>query len=407
MTSPSLARRTPSLPQLRLLASAAIVAVALLGCAQQPERAATSTAQPPPSPWALPTSTMSWNEYACNLIAQNRAGQFPASRILAYLNLAINNGIVAARAQGRKPDGAAAGAAAAVLVSAFPAEEQAITGRLTRETEAIGADGRADFAAGVQIGRAAAAPVVASAKEDRSNLAFTGQVPSSPDKWISRAQPAQPPLGPRLGEMRPFFLTTGADFRAPAPPAVDSPKFRAEVLEVRTVSDRRTGEQLRIAQYWENLSGAFAAGLWNSVARDAISSHGLSEAEAARILALMHMAGVDATIACHDSKYVYWVPRPTQVDPGIVLAIGVPNHPSYPSNHACISGTNGLVLDAMFPDQQGRYFAMGKQAGESRVYAGIHYRMDLDSGFEIAHKVASKAVAVGVPADRPFVPVGH
>jgi hypothetical protein len=44
---------------------------------------------------------MSWNEYACNLIAQNRAGQFPASRILAYLNLAINNGIVAARAQGR------------------------------------------------------------------------------------------------------------------------------------------------------------------------------------------------------------------------------------------------------------------------------------------------------------------
>ncbi len=350
---------------------------------------------------------MSWNEYACNLIAQNRTGQFPASRMLAYLNLAINNGIVAARQQGRKPDGAAAGAAAAVLVYAFPAEEQAITGRLTRETAAIGADGRADFAAGVEIGRTAAAQVIASAKEDRSNLALTGQVPSSPDKWISRAQPAQPPLGPRLGEMRPFFLTTGADFRAPAPPPVDSPKFRAEVLEVRTVSDRRTVEQLRIAQYWENLSGAFAAGQWNSVARDAISSHGLSEAEAARILALMHMAGVDATIACHDSKYVYWVPRPTQVDPGIVLAIGVPNHPSYPSNHACISGTNGLVLDAMFPDQHGRYFAMGKQAGESRVYAGIHYRMDLDSGFDIAHKVAAKAIAVGVPADRPFVPAGR
>ena len=121
----------------------------------------------------------------------------------------------------------------------------------------------------------------------------------------------------------------------------------------------------------------------------------------------MHMAGVDAFIACHDSKYAYWVPRPTQVDPGIVLAIGVPNHPSYPSNHACISGTYGLVLDAMFPDQHGRYFAMGRQAGESRVYAGIHYRMDLDSGFDIAHKVAAKAIAVGVPADRPFVPAGR
>ena len=404
-----LARGTAAaVQQLRVLASATIVAIALVGCAQQPDRVSMDLmAQPAPSPWALPTSTMQWNDYAWNLIAQYRAGQFPASRTLADLNLAINNGIVAAQQQGRKPDGAAAGAAAAVLIYVFPAEEQAIAGRLTRETEAIGAEGRADFAAGVQIGRTAAALVIASAREDRSNLAWTGPVPSSPDKWISRAQPAQPPLGPRLGEMRPFFLTTGADFRAPAPPAYESPKFRAEVLEVRTISDHRTGEQLRIAQYWETLSGAFAAGLWNDVARDAISSHGLTEAEAARILALMHMASVDATIACHDSKYVYWVPRPTQVDPGIVLAIGVPNHPSYPSNHACISGANGLVLDAMFPDQGGRYFAMGLQAGESRVYAGIHYRMDLDSGFDIARKVASKAIEVGVPTDRPFTPVGR
>jgi len=45
-----------------------------------------------------------------------------------------------------------------------------------------------------------------------------------------------------------------------------------------------------------------------------------------RVLALAHMAGFDGNLARHDSKYVYWVPRPTQVDPGIRLAIGVPNH---------------------------------------------------------------------------------
>jgi hypothetical protein len=59
----------------------------------------------------------------------------------------------------------------------------------------------------------------------------------------------------------------------------------------------------------------------------------------------------------------------------------------------------------MFRTSRGRYSRWAR--GESRVYAGIHYRMDLDSGFDIAHKVASKAVAVGVPADRPFVPVGR
>jgi hypothetical protein len=394
----------------RTLAVSAVLAGVLAGgCAQMPERASTpEPARPAPSPWALPTSTMRWNEYACELIARNQAGQFPASRVLAYVNLAINNGIVLAQKQGRKPDGAAAGAAAAVLAHLFPKDEAAIAGRLAGETAALGADGpRAEFAAGVEIGRAAAADVVAAAQADRADLAWTGPAPTGPDKWSSRAQPPRPPLGPRLGEMRPFFLTTGGDFRAPAPPAFGSPEFRAAVAEVRAISDRRTPEQLRIAQYWENLTGSFAAGLWNDVARSAISSHGLTEPHSARVLVLMHMAAVDATIACHESKYMYWVPRPTQVDPDIRLAIGVPNHPSYPSNHACISGTNGLILDSQFPDQRGRFFAMGRQAGESRIYAGIHYRFDVDDGLAIARKVAARALAVGVPTDRPFVPVGR
>jgi len=394
----------------RTLAVSAVLAGVLAGgCAQMPERSSPpAPARPAPSPWALPTSTMRWNEYACELIARNQAGQFPASRVLAYVNLAINNGIVLAQKQGRKPDGAAAGAAAAVLAHLFPKDEAAIAGRLAGETAALGADGpRAEFAAGVEIGRAAAADVVAAAQADRADLAWTGPAPTGPDKWSSRAQPPRPPLGPRLGEMRPFFLTTGGDFRAPAPPAFGSPEFRAAVAEVRSISDRRTPEQLRIAQYWENLTGSFAAGLWNDVARSAISSHGLTEPHSARVLALMHMAAVDATIACHESKYTYWVPRPTQVDPDIRLAIGVPNHPSYPSNHACISGTNGLILDSQFPDQRGRFFAMGRQAGESRIYAGIHYRFDVDDGLAIARKVAARALAVGVPTDRPFVPVGR
>ena len=77
----------------------------------------------------------------------------------------------------------------------------------------------------------------------------------------------------------------------------------------------------------------------------------------------------------HESKYVYWVPRPTQVDPQITLAIGVPNHPSYPSNHACISGAIARVLDTQFPDEHGLYWSMARQAAESRILGGIHYRM--------------------------------
>jgi hypothetical protein len=388
-----------------LLLYACVAIVLATACAHTRERQSASASNA--SPWALPTSTMSWNEYALDLIARNQIGQFPSARTLAYTNLAINNAIVVARQQGRKPDGAAAGAAATVLAFVFPKEEQAIASRLAGETAALGPDGRPDFADGVEIGRVVAVNVITAAKEDRAGATWSGTVPREPDKWASQSQPPRPPLGPQLGGIRPFFMTSGSEFRPPAPPANDSPAFKTAVAEVRVVSDKRTGEQLRIAQYWETLTGAYAAGLWNEVARSAISAHGLGEPESARVLAMMHMVGVDAFIACHDAKYTYWLPRPTQVDPGIRLAIGLPNHPSYPSNHACVSGAMGLVLDGHFPDDGGRYFAMGRQAGESRIYAGIHYRFDLDEGYGIARKLSARALQTGIPADRPFTPLGR
>ena len=203
------------------------------------------------SPWALPTSTMRWNDQTWELIARHQIGQFPAARTFAYTNLAINNAIVLARQQGRGPAGAAAGAAATVLVFLFPKDEAALTARLARETAAIGVEGRADFAAGVEIGRAAAADVITAAKNDRVSAPWTGSLPTGPDKWVSQNQPPTPPLGPGLGGARTFFLANGAEFRPGPPPALESPAFKAAVAELRQVSDQRTPEQLRIAQYWE------------------------------------------------------------------------------------------------------------------------------------------------------------
>ena len=77
---------------------------------------------------------MQWNDFACELIARNQVGQFPALRVLGhYLNLAIHNAIVGARRKDLPPDGAAAGAAAVVLAQLFPKEEQAIATRLAGE----------------------------------------------------------------------------------------------------------------------------------------------------------------------------------------------------------------------------------------------------------------------------------
>ena len=382
---------------------------ALLGaCAHAPVGGQHAGAATPTStPWATSTSTFQWNDHASDLIARNAVGQFSAFRTLAYVNLAINNAIVQARAQGLEPEGAAAGAAAGVLAHLFPKDEQATSARLQREVQALGAQPRARFVSGVEVGRHVAAEIVTLAQTDRASAQWSGTVPVGQDKWSSRQQPPAAPGGAHFGSIRTFFLTSGADFRAPPPPPYGSEAFLAQVSQVRAVSDSRTNSQLRIAQYWENLTGSFAAGAWNALARSAMAERGFDEASMARTLALMHMVAFDAVIACHDSKYAYWVPRPTQADPQITLAIGVPNFPSYPSNHACISGAVGRVLDAMLPGTKGMYEAMGRQAGESRVYAGIHYPMDLDAGFEIARKVAARALEVGVPKDKPFMPLGR
>lgn len=375
--------------------------IALLGgCAQM-------ASEPARTPWVSATATNEWNEHANDLISRNAVGQVGALRALAYMNLAIHNAMAQAGSEKTSSEGAAAGAAATVLVLLFPKDEAATTARLQREVQAIGPAGRAAFQAGVDLGRKAGDQVAAMARTDRIAQPWTGTVPVGEDKWASRAQPPALPLAPALGGTRTFLLKSGDEFRAPPPLPWGSDAFKAQLKEVRTVADTRTGEQLRIAQHWENLAGSFAAGAWNVRARAAMTAQGYDEATTARVLATLHMAGFDAVVACHDSKYAHWVPRPSQADPGIGVAIALPNHPSYPSNHSCISGAIGRVLDAAIPGSNGLYETMGRQAGASRLYGGIHYQMDLDAGEAIAAKVAARALQAGPVAGQAFTPAGR
>ena len=110
------------------------------GCAHLGGATLTPTAANP-SPWASPTATMRWNEYAVDLIARNQSGQLGSQRTLAYLNLAINNAIVAAQKKGGKPGGAASGAAATML--AFASEDEAASCATRGRNRLLGVANRA------------------------------------------------------------------------------------------------------------------------------------------------------------------------------------------------------------------------------------------------------------------------
>ena len=201
--------------------------------------------------------------------------------------------------------------------------------------------------------------------------------------------------------MRPFFLASGDQFRPAPPPAFGSPEFLAALAEIRKFSDTRTHEQDSIAKYWAFPVGtSLVAGFWNGFASDLTVEFRQSERKAARTLALMNMAAFDALTASHEAKYFYWLIRPSQADPMITLSIGLPNHPSYTSNHAAVSTTNALILGRIFPSQAGRLAALADEAGESRLYGGIHYRFDKTAGEEIARHVAALALAQASCGER-------
>jgi membrane-associated phospholipid phosphatase len=349
------------------------------------------------------TASVRWNGITRSFIAAKPAATKPnavaAFRAFAYLSLAQYRAVSRvddSPGRGRHPSeqGAVAAASAAVLSALFPADAGLFQSQLrVQEDEAAASENAPNaFAAGEVIGRDAGADVVELARNDRFDVVWTGAVPTGPAYWSSDFDPPRPPQLPLLGQMRPFLLEAGDQFRPGPPPAFGSPAFLAALAEVRQLSDNRTTDQLRIAEFWALTTGSLTAGFWNEQASDRIARYHLNEQRAARVYALVHLAAMDATIACYDAKYTYWLIRPYKADAAITTPIGRPNHPSYPSSHACSSAASASVLAALFPADAARLLAMADEAGESRLYAGIHYRFDKDAGLRIGQQVAAVAI---------------
>lgn len=354
-------------------------------------------------------SAAGWNAIARQ---QNRTGVlnlFTGTRMLTYLSLAQYNAGVAAKGaqeRGEHPStsGAIAGASAVVLSAFFPLQADFFESQVRAQEAGPRWPGElhTDFAAGEAIGRVVGAAVLASAATDGFTPSNAGvSVPVCPGCWFSA--PGLLPAFPRLGEMRPFFLTSGSQFRPGPPPTFGSAAFLAALAEVREISDHRTPEQDAAAKFWAAPGGFAIIPTFNyQIASELIVEHHLDELRAAHVLALMGMTQLDAFIACHDAKYTYWLIRPSQADPGITLSVPLPNFPSYPSNHSCITGAAMAILAHEFPSEASELTARAEAAGISRIWGGIHYRFDNEAGLALGRRVAAYALAHDVAGYEPF-----
>jgi membrane-associated phospholipid phosphatase len=369
-------------------------------------------------------ASVRWNEIARDLVAKHRTDPPMAARLYALLSVAQYDALVAAwnnkyfhnrpapetvvsslrplvmvHADPVYPSEHAtvAAASAAVLAYYYPDEVEFLESKVSEHEASrlwAGVNFRSDITAGDSLGREVAEIVIEYARADRSDAKWAGTLPTGEGIWFSST--TEEPLLPMWGQVKPWLMTSGDQFRSEPPPAYGSPEFQAGLAEVRQISDGRTEEQARIAALWADGSGSYTPpGRWNKIGADLILKYGLNEIRAARAFALMNMAMMDAGIACWDTKFYYLLPRPSQADPSITTPVGLPNFPSYPSGHSCFSGAGAEVLSYLFPDDGEALRDLAEEASVSRVYGGIHYRFDGEAGLAQGKATAQLAIERG------------
>jgi hypothetical protein len=267
-----------------------------------------------------------------------------------------------------------------------------ISRELARDLERAraGSRGAELTTAGQRLGEDVAARVNAWAPPSAILFApWNGTIPTGPGKWYSA--PGVPPIGIQMTHARPWLLDSASQFRPAPPPAFGSAAHLAALEEVRRVARERTPEQTKLAQKWNSVD-PWAP--WNETASAALRRHHASDAEAARVFAVLNAAASDAIIACFEAKYYYWTIRPSQADTTIVLAdsVDLPNFPSYPSGHACSAGAFDAVLGHYFPEERAAFSRIAEEQAMSRLYGGIHYRFDDDVGLSLGRVVGRNAV---------------
>jgi hypothetical protein len=354
---------------------------------------------------------------------------------------------------GSSMEAAIALAAHDTLAALFPSQKDDLTGLLAEELGDI-REGPAKVN-GIQLGRRAAAAILAHRQHDGADhpeprIGVDWMPGDGPGQW--RQDPiSQHPLalGAHWGDIEPFVLQSGRQFRLPPPPPPGSRQYAKAFQEVQVLGGdgvvtptARTADQTFVGTFWAydgTPSLCAPPRLYNQIATRIAEQRGTGALELARLLALVNVAMADAGIAIWESKYHYRLWRPvtgireadgnpaTPRDPGFT-PLGAPASnltgpnftppfPAYPSGHAGfgaalfqmlrnVYGTdhipftfvsdefNGETLDnegdprPLVPRRFGSLSQAEEENGQSRIYLGIHWAFDKTAGIAQGRHVA-------------------
>ncbi|MFN0010474.1 MAG: vanadium-dependent haloperoxidase [Phycisphaerales bacterium] len=296
--------------------------------------------------------------------------------------------------------------------------------------------------AGVALGSAVAGQYMARAATDGASNLVPYTPGANPGDWQLVPPNNGGPVGPHWGNVTPWAMTSGDQFRPAAPPALDSVAYAAAYDDVKELgsinSATRTADQTHAAWFWANdRAGTYLPpGHLNNITQEVSDQRfvaaGLSEEQAtserARLFALVNIAMADAGIAAWDCKYntpvdlwrpttgirqgdsdgndatvgdANWQPLSETVAEvnGTMYGGYVPGFPAYVSGHATFGAAHAAIMRAFFgtdnvdftissedPFNTGdRTFSSFSQAAlenaRSRIYLGVHWDFDGAEGY--------------------------
>lgn len=305
-------------------------------------------------------------------------------------------------------DAVLAGVTAEMMKLLFPTEISYIEQKAAEEEQSriwSGANVRSDIVAGESLGRSVAQVFIARARADNAGKAIgtpadwanlvTSCTARGETPWYSLESPKRPPMLPLFGKVSPFLFstTTAVALRPGPPPSTGSEQMKQETEEIYNFVKNPSRDHYRIVQFWADGAGtATPPGHWDAIAAEDFIKKGYSEIRWARNMALLNMALMDASIVCWDTKYFYFNPRPSQMNPLIKTLTGTPNFPAYISGHSTFSGAASVILSHIIPERAADYQAMAQEASLSRMYGGIHFRSDCEVGLTVGKKIGDYAV---------------
>ena len=373
---------------------------------------------------------MDWNAKADAIATEKQISPVAHNRALTMMHVAMFEAVNAIERRyepykvtldadrSASKEAAAAAAAHDVLLSVYADQKADLDAALSSSLAPV-VDGDARLA-GIDLGRKAAAAVIAFRANDGSTAQESYRPYTKPGVYV----PTTVPIFSTTGNTTPWVLTTGSQFRPAPPPALDSETWTRDVNEIREIGARnsatRTPEQTTMGRFWFQVG----ARTYNPIVKQAAMAKGMDLVDCARLFALTSMAGNDAIVAVFDAKYHYNFWRPvtairnadTTGNPGTPrdaswLPLGeTPMHPEYPCAHCIGSAAVGAVLKDVVGNEFGEFSLTSPTApgvtrkwtrvqdysdevSNARIYAGFHYRFSTEVGKEMGRKIGNLTVA--------------